>query len=62
MATGYVLDKHVELGAGGYGKVVVATHKATGEKVAAKVISTSRMKMKAIEKEVHLSACARRKK
>ena len=52
----WTLEQSAELGAGGYGKVVMARHNATGEKVAAKVISTSRMKLKSIEKEINLSA------
>lgn len=43
-----------ELGAGGYGKVVRAKNNATGALVAAKLISTSRMKVTAIQKEVAL--------
>jgi len=50
---GFKLDK-TELGAGGYGKVVVARDEVTGEAVAAKLIATSRMKAAAIQKEVDL--------
>ena len=41
-----------QLGAGGYGSVIKATHTRTGQKVAAKVISTHRMKSSAVLKEV----------
>jgi len=40
------------LGAGGYGSVIKAVHKKTGQKVAAKVISTHRMKASAVLREV----------
>mmetsp|Transcript_2162 Transcript_2162/g.4437 ORF Transcript_2162/g.4437 Transcript_2162/m.4437 type:complete len:349 (-) Transcript_2162:374-1420(-) len=40
------------LGAGGYGSVIKASNKKTGQKVAAKVISTHRMKQSAVLKEV----------
>jgi len=50
----FELDAANALGAGGYGKVVTAKNKETGKKVAAKVISTSRMKMSAIQKEIDL--------
>lgn len=40
------------LGAGGYGSVIKAVHKKSGQKVAAKVISTHRMKASAVLKEV----------
>lgn len=40
------------LGSGGYGSVVKAKKNATGELVAAKVISTNRQKLAAIKKEV----------
>jgi len=44
-----------ELGAGGYGKVVMARQRdPPGPRVAAKIISLSRMKRSAIEKEVKL--------
>ena len=62
MAGRFTLDSGSELGAGGYGKVVTAKDNQTGEKVAAKLISTSRMKMSAIEKEINLSACLQPKK
>ena len=52
----FTLDHSHELGAGGYGKVVLAKDNTTGEKVAAKMISMSRMKMSAIERENDLSA------
>jgi len=45
-----------ELGSGGYGRVVIAKNNETGERVAAKIVSTSRMKMSAIEKEINLMA------
>ena len=62
MAGRFTLDSGSELGSGGYGKVVTAKDNQTGEKVAAKLISTSRMKMSAIEKEINLSACLQPKK
>jgi len=43
-----------QLGAGGYGVVVKAQHKATGEVVAAKMIDKKKMKLDAIEREVLL--------
>jgi len=43
-----------ELGTGGYGRVIRARDVATGEWVAAKIISMGRMKRTAIEKEVAL--------
>ena len=52
----YILDTHGELGSGGYGKVVTAKHGGTGELVACKIISTSRMKLAAIQKEIDLMA------
>ena len=60
MASGFTLDGGHELGSGGYGKVVTARNNSTGETVAAKLISTSRMKMAAIEKEIELSTCRAR--
>ena len=52
----FVLQADVELGSGGYGKVVQATEKSTGRMCAGKVISTSRMKASAIHKEINLMA------
>jgi len=52
MSADYDLLKSDSLGSGGYGSVIMAVHKKTGEKVAAKVISTGRMKVAAIEREV----------
>ena len=50
----FALQNANVLGSGGYGKVVIAKDNVTGENVAAKIISTSRMKMTAIQKEVDL--------
>ena len=50
---GFKLKNSSELGAGGYGKVVRAVD-AQNRDCAAKIISTGRMKMSAIEKEVGL--------
>ncbi|KOO25796.1 serine threonine kinase [Chrysochromulina tobinii] len=50
----WVLNSRVELGSGGYGRVVQATETSTGRIAAAKVISTTRMKITAIQKEVTL--------
>ncbi len=50
----WVLHSEAELGTGGYGKVVQATEKSTGRVAAAKIISTGRMKMTAIQKEIAL--------
>jgi len=51
----WTLQERDELGAGGYGKVVKASH-ADGRVAAAKLISTSRMKRTAIEKEIGFMA------
>ena len=50
----WVLNSRVELGSGGYGRVVQATETSTGRIAAAKVISTERMRITAIQKEVTL--------
>ena len=50
----WVLNSRVELGSGGYGSVVQATETSTGRIAAAKVISTERMRITAIQKEVTL--------
>ncbi len=50
----FAIDAGAELGSGGYGKVYTASDKTTGERVAAKLISVTRMKLTAIEKELKL--------
>ena len=50
----FAIDAGAELGSGGYGKVYTASDKTTGERVAAKLISVTRMKRTAIEKELKL--------
>jgi hypothetical protein len=50
----WVLNSRVELASGDYGRVVQATETSTGRIASAKVISTSRMKITAIRKEVTL--------
>jgi len=52
----FEMDNAREIGSGGYGKVVAAKNTRTGEKVAAKIVSTGRMKMHAIQKEIDLMA------
>lgn len=52
----FELDNRAELGKGGYGKVVTAKNTRTGERVAAKVISTGRMKPAKIQMEIDLMA------
>ena len=54
MSSNFTLDNANALGAGGYGKVVTAKNNQTGERVAAKLVSTSRMKKAAIQKEIDL--------
>merc|ERR1711988_118779 len=50
----FVLEQKEQLGAGGYGSVIKAVHKASRKEVAVKVISTHRMKAAAVLKEVNL--------
>eukprot|EP00325_Prymnesiales_sp_UTEX-LB-985_P029444 CAMPEP_0174716862 /NCGR_PEP_ID=MMETSP1094-20130205/24990_1 /TAXON_ID=156173 /ORGANISM="Chrysochromulina brevifilum, Strain UTEX LB 985" /LENGTH=393 /DNA_ID=CAMNT_0015916711 /DNA_START=51 /DNA_END=1232 /DNA_ORIENTATION=+ len=52
----FVFDKGDVLGRGGYAKVCTGRNVRTGQLVAAKIISTSRMKMSAIERERALLA------
>lgn len=54
VCSGWVLQSNVELGSGGYGRVVEAVKTGSNQKAACKIISTARMKITAIEKEIQL--------
>ena len=50
----FSIDFGHKFGEGGYGATFAAADKATGEKLAVKIIDTRRMKMEAIKKECHI--------
>jgi len=50
----FSIDQNKKYGEGGYGATFAAADKATGEKLAVKIIDTRRMKLAAIEKECQI--------